>query len=111
MPAPVTFPELNHDAVEAIARLFGVDATVEPYSPDGTAVYRVTLVGKADGVRLILWPSLRRVDVNSARDHAWVLKDVGEVQVVPGVEVIFRPRTVTGFLFVAVNGWVNMVIC
>jgi len=110
MPARMTFPALTDDAVAAIGRLFGVEPTVEPYSPDGTDVYRITLVGKADGVRMILWPSLRRVDVTSAGDHAWVLKDIGEIEIIPGVEVIFRPASVEGFLFVAVNGWVNMVI-
>lgn len=110
MPARQVFPDLNAETVAAVAGLFRVEPVVEPFSPDGTPVYRLSLAGEADGIRIIVWPSLGRVDVSSTRDHAWVLKDVGTVEIVPGVEVIFRPRTVKGFLFVSVNGWVNMVI-
>jgi hypothetical protein len=104
------FEQLDADAVHAISRLFQTEPRIEPYTPDGTQVYRVDLRGKGDGVRLILWPSLRRVDVNSAGDHGWVLKDVGEVEVIEGVEVVFRPATGRGYLFVSVNGFVNMVM-
>lgn len=110
MAGRTAFPHLSAEAVEGIARLFGVAAQHEPYTPDGTPVYRLDLGGRADGVKLVLWPSLNRVDVSSVGDHAWVLKDVGEVEVIDGVEVVFRPRTFKGFLFVSVNGWVNMVV-
>lgn len=105
-----SFAGLAPEAVDAIAALFGTEAVVEPYTPDGAAVYRLTPGGAADGVTLVLWPSLRRVDVTSTGNHAWVMKNVGSVEVVPGVEVVFRPAGFDGYLFVSVNGWVNMVI-
>jgi hypothetical protein len=104
------FEALDEDAIAAIAAMFGTAAAVEPYTPDGSPVYRLRLTGAADGVELVLWPSLHRVDVTSTKAHAWVLKDVGEVEVIEGVEVVFRPASTKGFLFVSVNGWVNMVI-
>lgn len=104
------FEALDAKAVQAIAGLFETRATVEPYTPDGASVYRVDLHGRGDGVRLLLWPSLRRVDVSSAGDHSWVLKNAGEVEVIEGVEVVFRPAEGEGYLFVSVNGFVNMVM-
>ncbi len=105
-----TFDQLDHEAVKALGELFNAVPTVEPYTPDGTEVYRLELTGAADGVRLILWPQLRRVDVTSAGSHAWVLRNVGQVDLIEGVEAVFRPSEGRGFLFVAVNGWVNMVM-
>lgn len=110
MVSRTVYPSLTAEAVQSIARLFGTETVVEPYTPDGTPVYRLTLNGGADGVKLILWPSLQRVDVSSVGDHAWVMKDIGEIEVIDGVEVVFRPRDFPGFLFVSVNGWVNMVV-
>jgi len=104
------FETLDKEAVLAIAGLFGAKVRVEPYTPDGTPVYRIDLHGRGDGVRLILWPSLRRVDVSSAGDHSWILKNTGEVEIIDGVEVVFRPNTGQGYLFVSVNGFVNMVM-
>ncbi len=110
MAARQVFEQLDADAVAAIARLFGVEPVVEPYTPDGSPVYRVEPGGPADGVKIILWPSLHRVDVASVGDHAWVMKSVGHVEVISGVEVVFRPVGFKGFLFVSVNGWINMVV-
>jgi hypothetical protein len=104
------FHAIDSESVSAVANLFGVGATVEPYTPDGSPVYRVEPGGAADGIRMVLWPSLSRVDVTSAGDHAWVLKEVATVEVIQGVEVVFRPAEFKGFLFVSVNGWVNMVV-
>lgn len=105
-----TFPAIDDDAIDAIGQLFAAGATVEPYTPDGTPVYKIEPGGAADGLKMILWPSLHRVDVSSAGSHSWVLKNVGAVEIVPGIEVVFRPSEGRGFLFVAVNGWVNMVM-
>ena len=105
-----SFDALDANAVAAIAALFAVEAAVEPYSPDDTPVFRITPAGAADGVTLVLWPSLRRVDVTSTGNHAWVLKNVGAVEVIEGVEAVFHPAGGTGFLFVSVNGWINMVM-
>lgn len=105
-----TFERLDTEAVQALGEMFNTVPTVEPYTPDGTAVYRLELTGAADGVRLILWPQLSRVDVTSTGNHAWVLRNVGRVELIEGVEAVFRPAEGRGFLFVAVNGWVNMVM-
>lgn len=110
MSARRTFATLDHNCIDAIAALFAVTPAVEPYTPDGTPVYRLALGGAADGVRLILWPQLRRVDVSSVGNHAWVLKDLGHIDLIDGVEVIFHPARGEGYLFVAVNGFVNMVM-
>ena len=104
------YPGLSDDAVQALGRLFDAAPAIEPFTPDGTPVYRLRLNGAADGVELLLWPSLRRVDVKSAGDHAWVLKNVGEIEIIEGVEAVFRPEDGRGFLFVSVNGWVNIVM-
>lgn len=106
----VRFASLDRDAIEAIAALFSTAAEIEPYTPDGSPVYRLALAGAADGTSLVLWPSLARVDVNSTGTHGWVLKDVGEVEVIAGVEVVFHPAHGPGHLFVSVNGYVNMVM-
>ncbi|HXU22618.1 MAG TPA: hypothetical protein VN697_01190 [Tepidiformaceae bacterium] len=105
-----TFPALDRAAVHAIGALFETEPRIEPYTPDGEPVYRLALAGAGDGVQVVLWPSLARVDVSSTNSHAWVLKNVGAVDVIDGVEVVFRPSEGKGFLFVAVNGFVNMVM-
>ncbi|OAI44293.1 hypothetical protein AYO38_09845 [bacterium SCGC AG-212-C10] len=105
-----TFASLDAECVRAISTLFAVEARIEPYSPDGMPVYALDLAGAADGIRLILWPSLNRVDVRRASDHSWVLKNVGGIDIIAGVEVVFRPAEGRGFLFVSVNGFVNMVM-
>ncbi len=108
--ADQTFPGLNESAVEAIALLFAVEAKLEPYSPDGAAVYRLDLEGAADGIVMILWPSLRRIDVRRSGEHSWVLKNISSVEIVDGIEASFRPTGVPGHLFVSVNGFVQMAI-
>lgn len=104
------FESLSVEAVGALGRLFGASPTVEPYSPDGSEVYRLRLRGAADGVELLLWPSLNRIDVKSTGNHAWVLKNVGSIEVIAGTEAIFGPSSGTGYLFVSINGRVNMVM-
>lgn len=108
--ADQTFPELNDAAVSAIASLFATKAELEPYSPDGAAVYRLEPGGAADGIVMVLWPSLNRVDVRRGRELSWILKRVQSVEIVDGVEVVFRPAGTSGHLFVSVNGFVNMVV-
>ncbi len=93
-----------------MGELFAAEPVVEPYTADGSEVFRLTLGGAADGVTMVLWPSLSRVDVTSVGNHGWVMKNVGRVDVIPGVEVVFKPAEGTGYLFVSVNGWVNMVV-
>ena len=91
-----------------IAQLFGTQATIAPYTPDGSAVYQLEFHAGEGHVQMVLWPSLARVDVRCGQ-HSWVMKGVGTVEFVPDVEVIFKPAQGEGYLFVARNGLISMV--
>lgn len=117
-----TFPGVSREAVDAIAALFGTEAKREPYEPAaGEAVYAIRHRSETGTLRLVLWPSLGRVDVQCG-PHAWVAKGVVESEVIAGLEVIFRfeegrARAAaeggevepSGTLFVALKGDVMMV--
>ena len=115
------FDGVCREAVEAIAQLLDVEAVLEPYEPGpGEAVYAIRHRSETGTLRLVLWPSLARVDV-SCGPHAWVAKSVRETEVIAGLEVIFhfgRPEggaedeaegPPDGTLFVGVGGDVMMV--
>ena len=97
-----TFP------VDEIGALFNVQATIAPYTPDGSAVYELNFHAGEEHVHLVLWPSLARVDVRCGQ-HSWVMKGVGAVEFIPDVEVIFKPADGEGYLFVARSGLISMV--
>ncbi|MER3420598.1 MAG: hypothetical protein C4290_08795 [Chloroflexota bacterium] len=96
---------LDVAAVERVAHLLGVPARLEPYTVRGAPVFRLGVRNPTLGteVALILWPSLARVEVRLA-DSIIVLKDVDEVLLYPGVEVMFRRREPPAMLFVSVHG-------
>jgi hypothetical protein len=94
--------------VDEIAELFGVQATIAPYTPDGSVVYQVEFHAGEGHVQMVLWPSLSRVDVRCGQ-HSWVMKGVGAVEFVTDVEVIFKPSEGEGYLFVARKGLISMV--
>jgi hypothetical protein len=105
----VTLP-FTEAAVGEIAALLGVPACVEPYRVRDAAVYRMTLPNPSLGIEVavILWPSLGRVDVRLG-DCSMVYKGVTEVELIPGVEVIFRRFSDAGYLFVSVGGRASLV--
>jgi hypothetical protein len=105
----VTLP-FAETVVAEIAALLCVPASVEPYRVRGAAVYRLALVNPSLGVEVavILWPSLHRVDVRIG-DCSMVYKEVSEVELIPGVEVIFRRHDAEGYLFVSVGGRASLV--
>ena len=117
-----TFAGVTREAASAIATLFGVEATREPYEPgEGEAVYAIRHRSETGTLRLVLWPSLARVDVRCG-PHVWVAKGVVETEVIAGLEVIFRfgqapsgqgrageGAEPEGTLFVGVGGDVMMV--
>ena len=109
-----SFPGVSREAVDAIGALFGVGAEREPYEPaPGEAVYALRYRSETGTLRLLLWPSLGRVDVQCG-PHAWVAKGVVETEVIAGLEVIFRfgdggDAEPAGTLFVALKGDVMMV--
>jgi hypothetical protein len=107
MSATLLFTE---DAVVEIAALLGVPACVEPYRARDAAVYRIVLPNPSLGVEVvvILWPSLGRVDVRLG-DCSMVYKGVTEVELIPGVEVIFRRPGDEGYLFISVGGRASLV--
>ena len=84
------FAGVTREAASAVATLFGVEATREPYEPAaGEAVYAIRHRSETGTLRLVLWPSLARVDVRCG-PHVWVAKAVVETEVIAGLEVIFR---------------------
>lgn len=98
---------LSFDApsVERIAALLGTPARLEPYTVRGAPVFRLSVRNPSLGAEmaLILWPSLARAEVRLA-DSIIVLKDIDEVLLYPGVEVMFRRREPPAMLFVSVHG-------
>jgi len=105
----VTLP-FTEEAVSAIAALLGVTACREPYAVHGAAVYRLDVPNVSLGmaVTVLLWPSIRRVDVRIG-DCSMVYKAVATVELLPGVEVIFRRSEAEGHLFVSAGGRVSVV--
>jgi hypothetical protein len=105
----VTLP-FTEAAVAEISTLLDVAVVVEPYRVRDIAVYRLALLNASLGVEVavILWPSIGRVDVRLG-DCSMVYKGVTDVELIPGVEVIFRRRGDEGYLFVSVGGRASLV--
>ncbi len=106
----VTLP-FTETAVPEIAALLGVAAAVEPYRVRDAAVYRLGIrnaVLDLD-IAVLLWPSLARVDVRIG-DCSIVYKDVASVELISGVEVIFRRAAGEGRLFVSIGGRASVVV-
>ena len=102
------FKGITGEAARAVAALFEVDLTTEPYEPnEGEAVYALEQRGPIGNLRLVLWPSLSRVDAHVG-PHSWVAKSVVETEVIDGLEAIFRMEG-GGMLFVALTGDVMLV--
>lgn len=97
-------------AVLPISALLGVVAAAEPYTVRGTPVYRLDVPNVALGINVtvLLWPSLARVDVRIG-DCRIVYRGVAMVELLPGVEVIFRRASGEGYLFVSVGGRASVV--
>jgi hypothetical protein len=106
----VTVP-YDADAVAPVAALLGVTAHEEPYRVRGAAVWRLELANASLGraVTVVLWPSLRRVDVRLG-DCSMVYRDVITVELLPRVEVIFRRGTGDGYLFISTGGRASVVV-
>ena len=119
------------DAIERIAEVLGATYGVAPFevpplpesseslsagrrslpaSEKGEPVYQMSLKSEELGrpLLIILWPSLARVDVRLG-ESSWTLRGVSEVELYPGVEVLFRRQEPPAFLFVSVQGRVALV--
>jgi hypothetical protein len=77
--------------VDAIASAIDAVPSLAPFQLPGGAVYQFTVQGETDkpAVMVTMWPSLRRVDAIGA-GAAVVFTRVSTVQLVPGVEILFR---------------------
>lgn len=99
---------VSQEAALAVAALFEVELATEPYEPaEGETVYALEQRGPIGNLRLVLWPSLHRVDVQVG-PHSWIAKAVVETEVIDGLEAIFRMEG-GGMLFVALTGDVMLV--
>lgn len=92
------------DWVATIAETIGCEATLAPFQLPGASVYQFTVEGEAGrpSALVTLWPSLRRVDAIGS-GAAVVFTHVLTVQLVDGVEVLFRRET-GEYLVVAKGG-------
>lgn len=95
--------------LEEIASELRVPLCEEPYQVRGAKVYRLQVRSAELGieVKIVLWPSLARVDVY-AGSVSIVFKDVSDVEILPGIEVLFH-RAGGGHLFVTAAGGVATV--
>lgn len=102
------FEGVSEEAARAVADLIGAELTTEPYEPgEGETVYALEQRGPIGNLRLVLWPSLSRVDAYVG-PHSWIAKSVVETEVIDGLEAIFRMEA-GGMLFVALTGDVMLV--
>ena len=84
----------NDAMVDTIAEAIEAQPSLAPFQLPGAAVYQFTLPG-SDGrpsAMVTLWPSLRRVDAIGT-GAAVVFTRIASVQLVDGVEVLFRRET------------------
>jgi hypothetical protein len=80
--------------VDTIAEAIDALPSLAPFQLPGAAVYQFTLNGSEGrpSAMVTLWPSLRRVDA-IASGAAVVFTRITTVQLVEGVEVLFRRET------------------
>ena len=90
--------------VSEIAAAIEAELELAPFQLPGRAVYQMMVVGEAGRptAMVTLWPSLRRVDAIGG-GTAVVFTRIAEVQVVEGVEILFR-RESGEYLVVAKGG-------
>ncbi len=102
------FDGINDEAISAIAALFQTQAQRQPFDlpNDSAGVWEVTYRGRSGNLRLLLWPSIDRLDV-AVGPHLWVVKGVREVEVIDDLEVIARFGR-DGVLTVARNGQIAL---
>ena len=80
--------------VDTIADAIDAQASLAPFQLPGAALYQFTLQGSGGrpSAMVTLWPSLRRVDAIGS-GAAVVFTRIAGVQLVDGVEVLFRRET------------------
>ena len=92
------------DMVDAIADAIDTRPELAPFQLPGAKVYQFTVEGSSGrpSAMVTLWPSLRRVDAIGA-GAAVVFTRIATVQLVAGVEVLFR-RESGEYLVIAKGG-------
>lgn len=108
------------EAPPEIARLLAAELTEAPFrvpdpdseagSSEGQPVYELRLRSREHDreALILLWPSLNRVDVRLGMS-TWTLKAIDDVELYPGVEVLFRRHEPPAILFVSVEGRIALV--
>ena len=95
---------LSEEMVAAIASALDASCELAPFQVSGAPVYHLSFTPAGKGpVRLTLWPSLARADVEVG-DCAVVFKGIDRVLVFPGVEVVLQRSARRGFLTVHRGG-------
>ena len=104
-----TFSGVTLAGANAVADLFGLPAERQEFAPPGDTdgVWAIHHRGETGNLRIILWPSLDRIDV-SCGPHMWIVRGVEVLEVIDGLEFIARFND-GGVLTVAVGGQVMMV--
>ena len=92
------------DMVDTIAEAIAARPSLAPFQLPGAAVYQFTVAGTAGrpSAMVTLWPSLRRVDAIGS-GAAVVFTRIATVQLVDGVEALFRRET-GEYLVIAIGG-------
>jgi hypothetical protein len=92
------------DVVQIIAATIGAEIGLAPFQLPGAYVHQMTVEGAQEkpSALVTLWPSLRRVDAIGS-GVAVVFTRIATVQLVDGVEVLFR-RESGEYLVVAKGG-------
>ena len=100
------FEGITSEAISAIAALFETEAQRQPFElpDDDEGVWEVQYRAESGNIRVLLWPSIGRIDV-TVGPHMWVVKGVREVEVIEGLELIARFGE-DGVLTVALSGQV-----
>lgn len=85
---------LRDDMVDTIAEAIDAQPSLAPFQLPGARVYQFMLNGTEGrpSAMVTLWPSLRRVDA-IGNGAAIVFTRIASVQLVDGVEVLFRRET------------------
>ena len=101
-----TFEGVSSDAIAAIAALFRTEAQRQPFDlpNDEAGVWEVSYRAESGNIRVLLWPSIDRVDI-AVGPHMWVVKGIREIEVIDELEFIARFGQ-DGVLTVALNGQV-----
>jgi hypothetical protein len=103
-PARVRSVPFSDDFVTVIAETIDAHLDLAPFQLPGAKVYQLLIHGEAGrtSTMVTLWPSLRRIDAIGS-GSAIVFTRVASVQLVDGVEILFR-RDEGEYLIIAKGG-------